>query len=102
MLGFSRHLAFELAPDWIIVNAFCAGLTVTPLAQSALRPGELEMLAKRIPLGQLVLPEDIADAVLFCCSARARMVTGTSVDVDGGISLGTQGMDASFAARRRG
>ena len=53
-----------------------------------------------ISLGRLVLPKHIADAVLFYCSAGARMVTGTSLDVDGGISLGTQGMDAYFAARR--
>ena len=53
-----------------------------------------------VPLGQLVLPKHIADAVLFYCSARARMVAGTSLDVDAGISLGTQGMDAYFAARR--
>ncbi len=65
-------------------------------------PGELELLAKRIPLGRLVLPEHIADAVLFYCSARAAMVTGASLDVDGGIWLGMQDMKAYFAARRRG
>ncbi|OGK81374.1 MAG: hypothetical protein A2X52_07340 [Candidatus Rokubacteria bacterium GWC2_70_16] len=102
VLGFTRHLAFELARDRITVNAVCPGLTVTPLAESAARPGELELLAKRIPLGRLVLPEHIADAVLFYCSPRAEMVTGTSLDVDGGISLGMQDMEAYFAARRRG
>ena len=60
------------------------GLTVTPLAQSTARPGELELLARRRPLGRPVLPEHIADAVLFYGSARAELVTGTSLDVDGG------------------
>ena len=101
VLGFTRHLAFELARDRITVNAVCPGLTITPLVQGAARPGELEMLAKRIPLGELVLPEHIADAVLFYCSARARMVTGTSLEVDGGMSLGMQDPDSYFAARRR-
>jgi NAD(P)-dependent dehydrogenase (short-subunit alcohol dehydrogenase family) len=101
VLGLTRHLAFELARDRITVNAVCPGLTITPLAESAARPGELEMLARRIPLGRLVLPEHIADAVLFFCSARAAMVTGTSLDVDGGLSLGLQDMEAYFAARRR-
>ncbi len=101
VLGFTRHLAFELARDRITVNAVCPGLTVTPLVESAARPGELEMLATRVPLGRLVRPEHIAGAVLFYCSPRADMVTGTSLDVDGGISLGMQDMDAYFAARRR-
>jgi len=75
----------------------CPELTVTPPAQSAARAGELELPAKRIPLSRLVLPKHIADAVLFYCSARARMVAGARLDVDCGLSLGMQDMEACFA-----
>ena len=39
-----------------------------------------------MPLGKLIAPEDIAQAVLFFCSPMARMVTGQAIAVDGGIS----------------
>jgi len=43
--------------------------------------------AKKIPLGRMVEPEDIADAVLFLASDAARMVTGVALDVDGGVLI---------------
>ena len=42
---------------------------------------------KKIPLGRMVEPEDIADAVLFLASDASRMVTGIALDVDGGVLI---------------
>ncbi len=88
LLGFTRHAAFELAPDNIRVNAVCPGPTATGFGggqiPSAARKAER---AKKIPLGRMVEPEDIADAVLFLASDRARMCTGVALDVDGGVLI---------------
>ena len=48
----------------------------------------------------LVKPEDIADAVIFLASKRARMITGSTIDVDGGISLGLQDWDTYVRTRK--
>jgi NAD(P)-dependent dehydrogenase (short-subunit alcohol dehydrogenase family) len=42
---------------------------------------------RKIPLGRMVEPEDIADAVLFLAGDRARMCTGVALDVDGGVLI---------------
>ena len=83
-----RYLAVELAPSGIRVNGVSAGLVET----DALRhfPNREEMLehsASRTPVGRLVEPEDVADAVEFLCSPGAKMVYGQTLIVDGGFSL---------------
>ena len=83
-----RYLAVELAPSGIRVNGVSAGVVET----DALRhfPNREEMLehsASRTPVGRLVEPEDVADAVEFLCSPGAKMVCGQTLIVDGGFSL---------------
>jgi 3-oxoacyl-[acyl-carrier protein] reductase len=75
VLGLTRHAAYELAPDKIRVNAVCPGPTATPFAGAAPTPEQKAARAKKIPLGRMVEPEDIADAVLFLASPAASMVT---------------------------
>lgn len=87
VLGFTRQLAFELAPFKINVNALCPAGTLTPTFES--HAGELrEERLRQIPLGRFTTPEDQAQALLFLVSEQASMITGTSLDVDGGFSLG--------------
>ena len=83
-----RHLAVELAPRGIRVNAISAGVVDT----EALRhfPNREELLsesARRTPAGRLTEPRDIADAVVFLASSLARMMVGQTVVVDGGYSI---------------
>jgi NAD(P)-dependent dehydrogenase (short-subunit alcohol dehydrogenase family) len=87
VLGLTRHAAYELAPDGIRVNAVCPGPTATPFAGAAPSAAQKAQRAKKIPLGRMVEPEDIADAVLFLASPAASMITGVALDVDGGVLI---------------
>ncbi|HVH73968.1 MAG TPA: SDR family NAD(P)-dependent oxidoreductase [Stellaceae bacterium] len=85
LLGFTRHAAYELAPDNIRVNAVCPGPTATPFVGGLPTAEQKTARAKKIPLGRMVEPEDIADAVIFLAGDRSRMCTGIALDVDGGV-----------------
>ena len=102
VLGFTRHLAYELGPFKITVNAICPGNVRTPLLESLITPEAMENLKQQYPLGELVRPEDVADAVVFLASERARMITGTYLLVDGGITLGVGyvGWEAYYNKRK--
>jgi 3-oxoacyl-[acyl-carrier protein] reductase len=81
-------LALELAPHGIRVNAvspgFAPGSTVSPLP-----PAYVESMLARIPLGRASGPDDAPAAILFLCSPRASYITGATLAVDGGNSIGT-------------
>ncbi|HEY82430.1 MAG TPA: 3-oxoacyl-ACP reductase FabG [Dehalococcoidia bacterium] len=87
VLGFTRHAAFELGHYKINVNAVCPGPTLTEVVKSRMTPEIAEKMKKATPLGDFAYPEDQADAVVFLASERARMITGTYLLVDGGVSL---------------
>ena len=87
LLGFTRHLAYELAPYGITVNAICPGGTLTPRIRERVTQEEMEEEIKRFPIGRWALPEDQAKAVLFLVSNQAEIITGQALDVDGGELL---------------
>jgi enoyl-[acyl-carrier protein] reductase III len=83
-----RYLAVDLAPRGIRVNAVSAGVVETgALDHFPNREEMLEMAKTRTPVGRMVEPEDVADAVVFLCSSGAQMICGQTVIVDGGYSL---------------
>jgi enoyl-[acyl-carrier protein] reductase III len=83
-----RHLAVELAPRGIRVNAVSAGLVETEaLEHFPNREAMLEAAHTRTPAGRTVQPDDVAGAVAFLCSPDAAMVMGHTLVVDGGYSL---------------
>jgi len=88
VLGFSHHLAYELAYYRINVNVVCPGATLTPLVQEKSSQELRDKVASKIPLGRWCTPEDQAEAVLFLVSERAKMITGHIMDVNGGQLLG--------------
>jgi 3-oxoacyl-[acyl-carrier protein] reductase len=102
LLGFTRHAAYELAPDRIRVNAVCPGPTATGFGGGQLPSDEQKARrATKIPLGRMVEPEDIADAVLFLASDQSRMCTGIALDVDGGVLISNDIPYEEYFARAR-
>ena len=83
LIGFTRHLAGELGPYGITVNALAPGRIDTPLMHQV--PEEINQKAlAQTPLGRYGLPEDVASAALFLTSAGAGFITGQVLDVAGG------------------
>jgi len=83
-----RHLALELAPRKINVNALSAGVVDTDaLKHFSNREQLLENSQKRTPAGRLVEPADVAKVALFLCSDLAEMIHGQTIIVDGGYSI---------------
>jgi 3-oxoacyl-[acyl-carrier protein] reductase len=89
ILGFVRSASLELAELGIRINAVLPGVVESPQTLDAVNSAGAEGLsrsAKRIPLGRVGTPEDIADVVAFLLSDQARYVTGQSITVDGGLT----------------
>lgn len=90
----TKGVATTVAARGVTVNAVCPGMTVTPrferiVQAAAEREGisedaAREQLAAGIPSGEFATPEDVAHAVMFFVSPRARQVTGQLLFVDGG------------------
>jgi len=86
VLGFTRHLAREVAPFGINVNAVCPGLIDTPMVRENTSPEEMVAQIKAIPMGRLGTPEEVADLVLFLVSDASSYINGATIDI-GGASL---------------
>ena len=84
----TETLAVELGPRGIRVNAVAPGLIRTPMTAKAQIDERDRWIRSHTPLGRWGEPEDIADVVSFLASPASRFMTGTTLVVDGGISLG--------------
>lgn len=81
--GLTKAMAVELAPQGIRVNSVAPTFVETPLTKPMLDdPKFMEFVKDMIPMGTIADVSDVADAVLYLCSAK--MVTGHSLLVDGG------------------
>ncbi|MBU90317.1 beta-ketoacyl-ACP reductase [Candidatus Woesearchaeota archaeon] len=86
IIGFTKSLAKELGKKKITVNAVAPGFVKTSITQN------IPFLRKKIinymtPLKEEAEPEDISNAVVFLASDKSRYITGTVINVDGGLTI---------------
>ena len=85
VLNLTRVLSFEWAKHGIRVNAVAPTFVDTPLTKPMFEDPEFKAdVLRRIPLGRLATPEEVAGAVVYLASPSAAMVTGHTLLVDGG------------------
>jgi NAD(P)-dependent dehydrogenase (short-subunit alcohol dehydrogenase family) len=86
VVGLTRSAALEYANKGIRVNAVCPGFTDTPMVDDMknTNPHMAEATIKAIPMRRLGTPEEIAQAVLWLCSADSSFITGHALAIDGG------------------
>jgi 2-hydroxycyclohexanecarboxyl-CoA dehydrogenase len=90
VVGLTKALALELARHGITVNNVPPGVIDTPMSRRAEASGgigNVDKIARRIPVGRVGTPEDIAAVCGFLCSEEASYVTGQVVGVNGGMVL---------------
>ncbi len=95
LLMFSKCLALSLAPYGVTVNAICPGVTLTPLQQTYAQAladqrgisldDYLDERRSRIPMGELTTSADLNALARFLVSDEARLITGQTIAVDGGV-----------------
>lgn len=86
IIALGKTLARELGRSNVTVNVVAPGMVRTGMTEAL--PGEVVQRAvDETVLGRIATPEDIADAVVFLCSERARHVTGAVLRVDGGQDI---------------
>jgi NAD(P)-dependent dehydrogenase (short-subunit alcohol dehydrogenase family) len=85
LLGFSRALALELAPEKITVNGISPGPFATEINTPVLQNPELnQQFVSRIPLGRWGKAEEVGQLAVYLCSEEAGFITGTDLLIDGG------------------
>ncbi|WP_226576090.1 3-oxoacyl-ACP reductase FabG [Acuticoccus sediminis] len=86
IIGFTKHLAAELGPYGIRVNALAPGRIATPMVAGVAPEINAEQV-KLTPMARLGEPAEVADVALWLTSPEASFVTGQTIDVAGGLYM---------------
>jgi 3-oxoacyl-[acyl-carrier protein] reductase len=86
VLGMAKTLSDEFAPDKITVNNICTGNFFTDRIKHLYSEEMLNKIIENIPLKRLGKPEEYGALVAFLASEQASFITGTSIQIDGGLS----------------
>lgn len=84
VLGLTKAMARELAPDNVRSNALCPGFIATDITAGKLTADQQQMVLDGIPMGRAGTASDVAGCALFLASDLSAYCTGTEVDVNGG------------------
>lgn len=84
ILGLTKAMARELAPEGIRANAICPGFIATDITAGKLTPEMKAQILEGIPMGRAGVASDVAGCALFLASDLSAYVTGSEVDVNGG------------------
>ena len=84
LIHLTRRMALKLAPERIVVSAIAPGAFASTMNKDARDRGD--EIAKRIPLGRIGTPEDMAGAAIFLASRAGDYVVGSTLIVDGGVT----------------
>jgi NAD(P)-dependent dehydrogenase (short-subunit alcohol dehydrogenase family) len=94
LIGFTRALALELAPRKITVNALCPGWVDTEMALTGMKNGAASQgisveefrtqAMSRVPLGEMVMPDEVAALVAFLASDAGKNITAQAISICGG------------------
>jgi len=96
VVGMAKTLSVELAPDNITVNNVCPGRFLTDrlrqiyhinerVQQGVSEEAVLKEMAQDVPMGRVGKPEELGALVAFLASQQAAYITGTTIQVDGGL-----------------
>jgi 3-oxoacyl-[acyl-carrier protein] reductase len=86
MTGFTKSLAIEVASRGITANVIAPGFIQTAMTE-VLTDEVKEELLKRVPIGSMGTPEDIAAAVVYLASPEAGYLTGATLHINGGMAM---------------
>jgi 3-oxoacyl-[acyl-carrier protein] reductase len=86
LVALTKSLAREMARHGITVNSVSPGFVATRLV-SDLAEDQRADLEREIPLGRFAEPEEIASVIVFLASPAASYLTGTTIHVDGGLTM---------------
>ena len=87
VIELTRSMALELAPK-VRVNAICPGYILTPMQEAEYTPEMLDACERKIPMGRMGRPEDVAALFAFLASDDAAFITGQHFVIDGGEIAG--------------
>ena len=86
IIGLHKSLALEFASRGITVNCIAPGFIESPMTE-ALSDEQKEIMLKKIPIGNIGKPEDIANCVAFLTDEKASFITGSTVNINGGMLM---------------
>ena len=86
MIGLHKSLALEFASRGITVNCIAPGFIESPMTK-ALSSEQKEVMLKKIPVGNIGKPDDIANCVAFLTDEKSSFITGSTVNINGGMLM---------------
>jgi len=87
VIGLTRSLAMELGQHGITVNCICPGPILTGMTAGIPEPARNKFARRRVPLRRYAIPEEVAHMTLNLALPASSYVTGTTIPVDGGLTI---------------